>query len=392
MGTRVNGTVAAGWEPVREEFASFAGAAEHSPEAQLVVHRGGRRVVDLWTGEDTGPDTLTGVYSISKGAAHLVVALLVQDGLLDLERPVTAYWPEFTGYGKERLTVRQLVAHQSGLVNTEEGFDYDEIADDALIASRLAAARPYWEPGTAYGYHAFVIGALTGEVVRRVTGRSLQEVYEERIRAPYGLDLFLGLPQELEDRWRPVLEMLPTPDQLVAAAAATAGDRDGDGDGDGAGAAVPELLPVAFNAHREPPMDLVAFANHPRVRAQGPASAGGVGTARGVAGMYAAAIGVLDGRPALLEPGTAAEFARLCLAGDDRVTAEQDHFGLGFERQPAVGPEAFGHSGAAGGLGWADPATGIAYGYVRRRYAFPGGAAPENGPLTAAVLRAAGAQ
>ncbi|MGW5344227.1 serine hydrolase domain-containing protein, partial [Streptomyces sp. NPDC004050] len=257
MGTRVNGTVAAGWEPVREEFASFAGAAEHSPEAQLVVHRGGRRVVDLWTGEDTGPDTLTGVYSISKGAAHLVVALLVQDGLLDLERPVAAYWPEFTGYGKERLTVRQLVAHQSGLVNTEEGFDYDEIADDALIASRLAAARPYWEPGTAYGYHAFVIGALTGEVVRRVTGRSLQEVYEERIRAPYGLDLYLGLPQELEDRWRPVLEMLPTPDQLGAAAAATAGDRDGDRDGDGAGAAVPELLPVAFNPHREPPLDLV---------------------------------------------------------------------------------------------------------------------------------------
>ncbi|MFD0268728.1 serine hydrolase domain-containing protein [Streptomyces sp. NPDC127106] len=378
MGTQVHGTVAAGWEPVREEFAAFAAAAEHSPEAQLAVHHGGRRVVDLWAGEDTGPETLTGVYSISKGAAHLVVALLVQDGLLDLERPVSAYWPEFTGHGKERLTVRQLVAHQSGLINTEEGFDYDEIADDALIAARLAGARPYWEPGTAYGYHAFVIGALTGELVRRVTEQSLQEVYEERIRAPYGLDLYLGLPRALEGRWKPVLEMLAPPGP-------PAGPAEG-------APAVPELLPVAFNAHREPPMDLVVFANHPRVRELGPASAGGVGTARGVAGMYAAAIGAADGRPALLEPGTAAEWARLHTPGDDRVTPESDHFGLGFEQQPAVGPRAFGHCGASGGLGWADPSTGIAYGYVRRRFAFPGGPAPENKRLTAAVLKAARAR
>ncbi|MEV0410109.1 serine hydrolase domain-containing protein [Streptomyces sp. NPDC050448] len=371
----VSGTVAAGWEPVREEFAAFVAAEAHSPEAQLAVYRDGRRVVDLWAGEDTDADTLTGVYSITKGGAFLVVALLAQDGVLELERPVSAYWPEFTGGGKERLTVRQLVSHQAGLLNTAEGFDYAEIADDALIAARLAAQEPHWEPGTAYGYHAFVIGALTGEVVRRATGRSLQEVFEERIRAPYGLDLYMGLPPALEGRWKPVLDMLPTPKQLAAAAAG--------------GNAVPELLPVAFNAHREPAMDLVVYANHPKVKALGPASAGGVGTARGVAGMYAAAISDVDGRPPLLEPETAAECARLHTPGDDRVTAGTDQFGLGFERQPAVGPRAFGHSGAAGGQGWADPATGIAYGYTRRRFGFPGGAAPENDRLTAAVLRAA---
>ncbi|WP_329314412.1 beta-lactamase family protein [Streptomyces sp. NBC_00597] len=372
---KVNGTVAAGWEPVREEFEAFVAAEAHSPEAQLAVYRDGRRVVDLWAGEDTDGSTLTGVYSISKGAAHLVVALLVQDGVLDLERPVSAYWPEFTGGGKERLTVRQLVSHQSGLINTAEGFDYAELADDALVAARLARQEPYWEPGTAYGYHALVIGALSGEVVRRATGRSLQEVFEERIRAPYGLDLYLGLPEELEGRWKPVLDMLPTQEQLAARAAA--------------GTAVPELLPVAFNAHRETPTDLVAFANHPKVKALGPASAGGIGTARAVAAMYAAAISEVEGRPALLEPQTAAEFARPHTPGEDRVTAEEDHFGLGFERQHAVGPRAFGHSGAAGGLGWADPATGIGYGYTRRRFGFPGGAAPENDRLAAAVLRAA---
>ncbi len=376
MQVNVNGTVAAGWEPVREEFAAFVAAEAHSPESQFVVYRDGRRVVDLWAGEDTAADTLTGVYSVTKGAAHLVVALLVQDGVLELERPVSAYWPEFAGDGKERLTVRQLISHQAGLVNTDEGFDYAEIADDALVAARLAGQKPYWEPGTAYGYHAFVIGALTGEVVRRATGRSLQEVYEERIRAPYGLDLYMGLPQALEERWKPVLEMLPTSEQLARSAAA-------------GGPALPELLPVAFNAHREPPMDLVAYANHPRVKALGPASAGGTGTARGVAEMYAAAISEVGGRPALLKPETAAEFARLHTPGTDRVTPEADHFGLGFERQEAVGDAAFGHSGAAGGLGWADPVTALAYGYTRRRFGFPGGAAPENERLTAAVLEVA---
>ncbi|MEU9943245.1 serine hydrolase domain-containing protein [Streptomyces lavendulae] len=374
MSVTVNGTVAAGWEPVREEFEAFVTGEHVSPEAQLSVRHHGRVVVDLWGGEDTEGDTLTAVYSITKGAAHLVVALLAQEGVLDLERPVSSYWPEFTGHGKERLTVRQLVAHGSGLINTPEGFSYEEIADDALVAARLAEAKPYWEPGTAYGYHAFVIGALTGEVVRRVTGRSLQEVYEERVRAPYGLDLYMGLPASEEGRWKPVLEMVPTPAQLELLAA---------------GEPLPELMKIAFNWHREPAMDLVAYANHPQVKGRGPASAGGVGTARAVADLYAAAIGGLGGLPALLKPDTLADVARPHTPGTDSVVPEADHFGLGFERQHAVGPEAFGHCAASGGLGFADPVTGIAYGYTRRRFGFPGGTAPENGPLTAAVLKVA---
>ncbi|WP_411105669.1 serine hydrolase domain-containing protein [Streptomyces sp. cmx-4-9] len=372
-GDGVRGTVAAGWEPVREEFATFLAAAAQPPEAQLAVHHRGRRVVDLWAGEGTTADTLTGLYSITKGAAHLVAALLIQDGVLNPDRQVVAYWPEFTGHGKERLTVRQLLSHRSGLINTDEGFDYEELADDALVAARLAAQKPFWEPGEGYGYHAFVIGALTGEVVRRVTGRSLQAVFEERVRAPYGLDLYLGLPAGEEGRWKPVLEM-------VAPAGAPAGPPP------------PELLPIAFNMHRDPPMDLVAFANHPRVRELGPASAGGIGTARGVAGMYAAAISTVDGRAPLLTPQTAADIAEPLAAGSDLVSPLPNTFGLGFQLLPEVGPQAFGHSGAAGGLGWADPATGTAYGYTRRRFGFPGGAAAENRGLTAAVLKAAGAR
>ncbi|MCX4527799.1 MULTISPECIES: serine hydrolase domain-containing protein [unclassified Streptomyces] len=372
--TSVHGTVAAGWESVREEFAAFVAAETHSPEAQFAVRHHGRTVVDLWAGEDTDGDTLTGVYSISKAASHLVVALLVQDGVLELDQLVSAYWPEFTGDGKERLTVRELVAHKSGLINRPEGFTIEELADDALLAAELVRQKPYWEPGKGSGYHAFVIAALTGEVVRRATGRSLQEIYEERIRAPYGLDLYLGLPTAAEGRWKPILEPLPTPEQLAALA-----DQP----------APPALMNVAFNWHTDPPMDLVAFANHPKVRALGPGSAGGTGSARGVAGMFAAAIGEVDGRAALLKPDTAAEFAKPHTPGPDLVTPEPDHFALGFELMPAVGPQALGHTGAAGALGFADPATGVAYAYTRRRFGFPGGVAPENERLTAAVLKAA---
>ncbi|MGW7367698.1 serine hydrolase domain-containing protein [Streptomyces sp. NPDC054841] len=371
---QVQGTTAPGFESVREEFAAFVAEEAHSPEAQLVAYADGQLAVDLWAGEGTTGDTLSGVYSITKGAAHLVVALLVQDGVLDLDREVASYWPEFAAPGKDRLTLRELLAHKAGLIGTDEGFTIEELADDRLVAGRLAGQRPYWEPGSAYGYHAFVIGALTGEVVRRATGRSIQELYEERIRAPYGLDFHLGLPEELEARYAPILPMAPTPEQAAERAANPLDPS--------------SLLAIAFNWHTQQPMDLVEFANHPRVKALGSASAGGVGSARGVARMYAAVISELDGRAPLLKPDTAAEFARLHAAGTDLVTGGEDHFGIGFELQ-AVGPAAIGHSGAAGAQAWADPSTGVAYAYTRRRFAYPGGAAPENERLAAAVVRAA---
>ncbi|MBB5102222.1 serine hydrolase domain-containing protein [Streptomyces spectabilis] len=378
---QVRGTVAAGFEGVREAFAEVLGEQRHAPEAQLVVHVDGHRVVDLWGGPGTAADTLTGLYSITKGAAHLVVALLVQDGVLDLDRTVASYWPEFGAEGKDRLTLRELLAHRSGAVGVDGGFTLAELADDRLSAARLAGHRPFWEPGTAYGYHAFVIGALTGEVVRRVTGRSLQEVYEERIRAPYGLDFHLGLPEALEERYAQVLPLEPTEEEqrlLLADAAA------------------PDSVPaVAFNQNTTPPTDLVAFANTRAVRALGPASSGGVGTARGVAGMYAAAISEVDGRAPLLAPHTITEFARVSHRGTDVVTGNDDVFGLGFEsmstRYAFLGPEAFGHSGATGSLAFADPASGVAYAYTRRRFGFPSGfgAGLENHRLAEAVARAA---
>ncbi|MCC3779602.1 beta-lactamase family protein [Streptomyces sp. UNOB3_S3] len=374
------GTVAEGFEPVREAFEATLAQERVGHSAQLAAYVHGKRVVDLWGGPEIKGDSLTGVFSSSKGAAHLVVALLVQDGTLDLDEEVRHYWPEFGSAGKEHVTLRDLLAHRAGLVGADGGFTPQELADDRLIAERLAGQRPYWRPGTAFGYHAMVIGALTGEVVRRVTGRTLQEVYEERIRAPYGLDFYLGLPEEQEHRWLSTQPMDPTPEQKREMALGAAGPE--------------SLRGIAFNANNPKPSPLSrgieSFPNSREVRAGGQASAGGVASARGLARMYAAAISEVDGKAPLLTAEMAARVAEVHSFGPDLALGGITHaFGLGFAATgvdyPFLGARSFGHSGAAGSQAFADPSVGLAFGYNRRRFAYPGGAAPEAGVLAKAV-------
>ncbi|MFJ4691475.1 serine hydrolase domain-containing protein [Streptomyces sp. NPDC088766] len=382
MTQEIHGTVAAGFEAVRDEFAAFVAAERSDYEGQLCVYVHGRRVVDLWAGDGADADSLYGVFSSSKGAAHLVTALLVQEGTLELDRKVTYYWPEFASEGKGALTLRDLLAHRAGVVGTDSGFSRQELADDRQIAERLADQRPFWRPGTAFGYHALVIGALGGEVVRRATGRTLQEVYEERVRAPYGLDLFLGLPGAHEPRFRSTQAMAPAGEQRALPVSPAEGPH--------------TLAGIAFNRHAAEPTDLETLPNDPLVRAKGPASVGGVASARGLAAMYAAAISEVGGKAPLLKEDTAAEFAQFHSVGYDLVTRTHKSYGLGFQATadtwyPVLGAGAFGHSGAAGSQGFADPRSGIAYGYTRRRFAFPGGAAAENERFVAAVQGAAAA-
>ncbi|MCL6732813.1 serine hydrolase domain-containing protein [Streptomyces neyagawaensis] len=378
----VHGTVAAGFEEVRERFTAFVAGERPDYEGQLCAHVRGRRVVDLWVGPDgeASADALHGVFSSTKGAAHLVVALLVQDGVLDLDREVAHYWPEFAAEGKGAVTLRLLLAHRAGLLGPDTGFTAEELADDRVIAERLAGQRPFWRPGVAFGYHALVIGALTGEVVRRATGRSLQEVYEERIRAPYELDFHLGLPAEEEPRFRSVQPMLPTPAQQAELDAVEQGPH--------------TLAAIAFNTHIPGADDLTSFPNSRLVREKGQSSAGGTASARGLAGMYAAAVDGLNGRPPLLKPDTVAEFGQIHSVGHDLVARAHKAFGLGFQATaenayPFLGAGAFGHSGAGGSQAFADPRSGLAYGYTRRRMAYPGGAAPENAGLVRAAHAAA---
>ncbi|MFF4979735.1 serine hydrolase domain-containing protein [Streptomyces sp. NPDC001046] len=378
MTRQIHGTVAEGFEGVREAFAAFAAGERDDYEGQVCAYVHGRKVVDLWAGTDA--DALYGVLSSTKGAAHLVAALLVQDGTLELDRRVAYYWPEFAAEGKGALTLRELLAHRAGVVGTDTGFTLAELADDRQLAERLADQRPFWRPGSAFGHHALVGGALVGEVVRRATGRTLQDVYRERIRVPYALDLHLGLPASAEPRFRTVLPMAPTPKQRALLDSVPTGPH--------------TLASIALNRNAPEPTDPAALANAPLIRARGPASVGGVASARGLAGLYAAAISGLDGRAPLLKPDTVAEFGQVHSAGHDLVTRAHASFGLGFEAtadtwHPFLGAGTIGHSGEGGTQAFADPFSGLAYGYTRRRFACPGGAAPENDRLVRAVHTAA---
>ncbi|WP_129838645.1 serine hydrolase domain-containing protein [Streptomyces sp. RFCAC02] len=380
-GTEIHGTVADGFEAVRDEFAAVVARDGGASGAQVAAYVRGRRVVDLWAGDGVAGDTLTGVYSSTKGAAALVVALLVQDGALDLDVPVARVWPEFAAAGKGGITLRDVLTHRSGVIGVDGGLTADELADDRVIARRLAGQRPYWRPGSAHGYSAFVAFAIVSEVVRRVTGRLLREQFEERVRAPYGLDVHLGLPEEAEHRYRDVLPGLADPAELAAFLANVPGPR--------------SITGIGYGLDSTPPLDQVAFANTRRVRALGPASAGGVGSARGLAGMYAAAVSGLDGRAPLLEPDTVGAFATLHSTGSDLVTGDRGQYALGFQAKglhyPFLGADAFGHNGSAGSESFADPGSGIAFGYTRRRFS-PTWSYPEHDRLAAAVHRAATAR
>ncbi|TVT21296.1 beta-lactamase family protein [Amycolatopsis rhizosphaerae] len=374
----VHGTAAPGFEAVREEFAAVVAGEDVRAGAQLAVYRHGHQVVDLWAGDAVAGGTLTGIYSSTKGAATLVVALLVQDGTLELDRPIARHWPEFAAVGKERISLRDVLTHRSGVIGVDGGLTVGELADDQVIARRLAGQRPYWRPGAVYGYGGFVTFAIVGEVVRRATGRSLQEHFEQRVRAPHGLDLYLGLPEALEDRYREVLPGLAGPEERAAFWAAVPGPH--------------SITGIGYGLNSTPPLDQVAFLNTRQVRALGQASAGGVGNARGLARMYSAAVFGLDGRAPLLEPGTLGEFAMPHSVGRDLVRGEQGQYALGFEakglRYPFLGANAFGHSGSAGSESYADPRSGIAFGYTRRRFSFDW-SYPEHDRLAAAVHRAA---
>jgi CubicO group peptidase (beta-lactamase class C family) len=375
----IKGVVAEGFDSVRAAFSAVAQEECDDHAAQLVVYLHGRLIADLWTGPEFDGDSLTGVFSASKGAAALVIALLVQNGTLDLDQRVSHYWPEFAAGGKRDVLLRDVMSHRAGLVGADSGFTLEELADDRAIARRLESQRPYWRPGATFGYHALVVAALSGEVVRRATGVTMQDSFARLVRDARGVDFFLGLPDSQEYRYREVQPMIETPERLAALAARATSPN--------------SLTGIAFNRNHPENRDLWSLPNMRAVRALGPASYGGVASARGLARMYAAAISSVDGMAPLLTPETALAFGQIQSIGYDSVLREHKAFAVGFsatsEVYPMLGQGAFGHSGAGGQLGFADPRTGLAYGYNRRRFAFPpGGAAPENNRLVGAVYAA----
>ncbi|WP_158709698.1 serine hydrolase domain-containing protein, partial [Streptomyces sp. NRRL S-15] len=191
---------------VRDAFAAnFAERDELG--AAVTVLLDGRPVVDLWggwaDGDRTRPwerDTVVNVWSTTKGPTALCAHILVDRGLLDLDAPVAAYWPEFAARGKESVRVRHLLSHRSGVAGLRDPHTLAELYDWELTTARLAATEPWWEPGTRSGYHAISYGFLVGEVVRRITGLLPGEFLRQEITGPLGIDFTVGLPEKDAER------------------------------------------------------------------------------------------------------------------------------------------------------------------------------------------------
>ncbi|MFI5047055.1 MAG: serine hydrolase domain-containing protein [Acidimicrobiia bacterium] len=360
------GTVAAGFEPVREAF--VANFEQHDEVgAAVAVYRDGGLVVDLWGGTKDADarqpweeDTLQLVFSTTKGLTAASAHLLVQRGDLDLDAPVASYWPEFKAAGKESIPVRWVMCHKAGLPVLDAPLTPAEVLAWDPMVDAIAAQAPAWEPGTAHGYHHFTYGYMMGEIIRRVSGKSPGTFFRENVATLLDLEAYIGLPEELEPRVSTL--SMPRPRPLDEAALA---------------AAPPELRQAALEMASLPDDSLPKRAmqivqpmfdfNSREVHAAEMPPANGIATARSLAKLYASFIGEVDG-VRLLEPATM-EAARTCQAdGVDLILLTPVRWGLGFRLSspfsPMLGEGCFGHGGAGGSLAFASPERGVTFAYV----------------------------
>jgi CubicO group peptidase (beta-lactamase class C family) len=362
--TDVGGTVAPGFEPVWKAFEANFRRGEVG--AACCVYFDGRPVVDIWggvlapgTGEPYTAETLQLVASATKGAMALCAHRLAERGELDFDAPVVSYWPEFGAGGKENMPVRWLFSHQAGLPAVAAVLPMPELYTWTPIVNALAVQEPYWEPGSAHGYHAMTYGWLVGEVLTRITGLTPGEMLAREISGPLGLDFWVGLPDAQLDRVAPLIPA-PAPPAGTPPDDLTRSMLDPNG--------------LAFKAFFVP-NGLFRAINDPDLwRAQLPA-ANGIANARGLARMYAACLGEVDGIR-LIEPETLAAAMVPQTTGADRVTGFASRFGLGvqlsFPERPMAGEGSFGHYGLGGSVGFGHPDRGIAFGYVVNQM-LPGG-------------------
>jgi CubicO group peptidase (beta-lactamase class C family) len=371
----IGGDVDRGYGKVADAFrANFASGREVG--AAVAVYRNGVKVVDLWGGYRNGitkapwqHDTMVNIFSTTKGVAALAVALAVSRGLFGYDDKVVDHWPEFAQAGKAHVTVRQLLGHQAGLCLLTPAPTVRDVADPARLSAMLAAQKPAWPPGTRHGYHAITLGWYESELIRRTdpAGRTLGRFLAEEIAGPLELDLHIGLPNSVpRDRlahlhhWSRAesllhLNVLPAP--LIAASLNPAG-----------------LLARAGCL----PRDVNPWAgdyNRDEVRAIEIPSANGIGTAGAIAHAYGAAATGALGLTSRVLNGLMAEPSAPSRGLRDRVLHVDVVYALGLSKPAPVcvfgsSDKAFGTPGFGGSFGFADPDTGIGFGYVMNRLGF----------------------
>ncbi|HSU37804.1 MAG TPA: serine hydrolase domain-containing protein [Propionibacteriaceae bacterium] len=367
----IHGHVAPGFETIAE---AFERGQSHDPGgAQLCVYQGGSMVVDLWAGSDPETDvaidgdSLFVLWSMTKGMIAITSGLLIDEGRLDPDEPVSLVWPEFGVRGKDQTTVAHFLSHAAGLpfFPSGAGIESRDLPNWALCVEALATAEPLWVPGTASWYHPFTFGYLNGEVIRRVTGKTLSELFAERIAKPLGVDFWIGgIPADREtsvthrSRLNPLSSTSPA--ELWSQHGVDLSDP-----------VVQELL----NEVQSIP-DMAEFLNTAEGHQMEFGGAGGIASARSVARIYAATIGEIDS-VRLISPETLEFVTRprtLALGPVPQLAAVPNQklaeFGLGFwlGSQFASGRFAsggtFGHPGAGGNIGFAHPDSNMAVAYT----------------------------
>jgi CubicO group peptidase (beta-lactamase class C family) len=354
----VHGSWTPGFERVCEAFAK--NLSESEVGAACCVYWNGEPVVDLWGGladrDCARPwqrDTAALVFSSTKGVTAALIHLLAQRGQLALDAPVARYWPEFAANGKQAITLRQVLTHRAGLAAIDAALTLSDVFAWHPVCAAIAAQKPNWEPGTAHGYHARTFGWILGEVARRVTGRTLGQLLAVEAAEPLGLELWIGLPEEFEPR---VATNYTPPEPADPEQRAL-----------GAKSMGPDTLLGRVLADPAGALPYGPIWNTRALHAAELPSSNGIASARGLARFYAALIGEVGG-VRLLTPETVAAASASQVLGPDRVILLPTHFASGFALPPMLCPEApdtaFGHPGAGGSLGFADPASGLAFGYV----------------------------
>ncbi|MDH2357274.1 serine hydrolase [Bradyrhizobium sp. SSUT112] len=335
--------------------------------ASVCISVEGKTVVDLWgglrssSGEPWEEDTLCVVFSCTKGASALCAHMAADRNLLDLDAPVTRYWPEFGQNGKEEARVSMMLDHSVGLPTLHEPTPDGAAYDYAYMCERIAAERPFWKPGARNGYHPFTFSWTVGEMVRRSTQRRLGRFFADEVAGPLGLNFWIGLPEAQEHRVAPVvLAKADTNSRIMRAAMA---------DVEGPAAKLVNSM-GGFNA------------NAREARAAEVGGANGVSNARGLARMYEAlANGGRIRGVQLIGKDTLSRIGRVSVAShEDALMAFPTRFSLGFMKSfdnrklensdcssVILGEQAFGHVGQGGSIGFADPECRLGFGYVMNR-------------------------
>jgi CubicO group peptidase (beta-lactamase class C family) len=385
----INGNISPGFERVAD---AFAAGDLRGGGAAFAAYVDGEKIADLWAGEARpgvpwAEDTLTTLFSSTKGCAALCAQILSDRGLLDVDAPVAQYWPEYAQAGKEATLVRHVLNHTSGMLCFEdpgalldwEGNGWDDYDE---IARRIAASPAAWEPGTKIEYHGISIGWLIQELVRRITGKTLGKFFADEVAGPLGLTLFIGTPESEHIRLADAVaeapgEIPPQFQEFAEKLKELMSDP------------TYESVQAGVFMHGGTVTQHFDLFNRPNVRALEIPAANGSGDARSLARMYAALAqgGELDG-VRLVSPASVKLFGtmtfRAVSAGwrdgvlPDWFPPTVMRYALGYEGDFGDAPkpwrfgptpETFGHLGAGGQIGFADPVRHVSIGFLRNHFA-----------------------